>query len=327
MASHKTRVAVIGAGNMGKNHSRNYFLLPEYELVAIADINPDTETLANEFKAKFYTDYLAMLDELKPSAVSIVVPTPYHFEVATAVLQRGIHCLLEKPITSTVEEADKLIALAKKNNVVFTVGHIEHYNPLIRKLKSMVDDGKVGKVTSVVCKRVGGFPAFEPKTDVIIDLAVHDIDIISHMLGKQPEKLYSHGSRTHHSKEIDSAEILMDYGDASGFVQANWLTPVKIRTIAITGSEGYLEGNYITQELEHYRHNMTKTPNKGFSNFVIKMGEPEKDVIKVDFEEPLAVELKAFYSKIQGSNSTHLVDPEAARNALRLALEAVEAYK
>ena len=191
----------------------------------------------------------------------------------------------------------------------------------------MVDDGKVGKVTSVVCKRVGGFPAVEPKTDVIIDLAVHDIDIISHMLGKQPEKLYSHGSRTHHSKEIDSAEILMDYGDASGFVQSNWLTPVKIRTIAITGSVGYLEGNYITQELEHYRHNMQKTPNKGFSNFVIKMGEPEKDVIKVDFEEPLAVELKAFYSKIHGSSSTHLVEPQAARDALRLALEAVEAYK
>lgn len=328
MSSEKIRVAVIGAGNMGKNHLRNYFLLPEFELVALADVNPKTKSLAEEYKTRHYTDYIAMLDELKPEAVSIVVPTPFHFEVASAALKKGVHCLLEKPIASTVEEADELIALAKKQKVVFTVGHIEHYNPLIRKLKAVVDEGRIGKVTSVVCKRVGGFPAVEPKTDVIIDLAVHDIDIISHMLGKQPNKLYSHGSRTHHSKEIDSAEILMDYGDASGFVQSNWLTPVKIRTIAITGSEGYIEGNYITQELELYRHNMIKMPNEDFSNFVISMGEPEKDVIKVDFEEPLAVELKAFASNIQNdNNAAHLVSPEEARHALKLALQAVSPVK
>lgn len=325
MASRKLRVAVIGAGNMGKNHLRNYFLLPDADLVALADINPDTKSLAAEYKAQHYTDYKLMLDELNLDAVSIVVPTPFHAEVATEAMNRGVHVLLEKPIAHTVQEADELIELAKKRNIIFTIGHIEHYNPLIRKLQKMIEAGKVGDVTSVVCKRVGGFPAVEPKTDVIIDLAVHDIDIISHILRKQPRKLYSHGSRTLHSQKIDSAEILMDYGDASGFVQANWLTPVKIRTIAVTGSEGYIEGNYITQELEYYKHNMERVIDS-FSNFVIKMGEPEKEIIKVDFEEPLAVELKAFLSSIQGS-SEHLVDPHAAREALRLALEAVKAYE
>jgi UDP-N-acetylglucosamine 3-dehydrogenase len=289
----------------------------------LADINQETEALAKEYKATHYTDYLQMLDDERPEAVSIVVPTPFHYEVASAAIERGIHCLLEKPIASTVDEADKLIALAKKHKVVFTVGHIEHYNPLIKKLKTMVvDELKVGKISSVVCKRVGGFPTIEPKTDVIIDLAVHDIDIISYLLGKQPRKIYSHGSRTHHSQKIDSSEILLDYGDASGFVQANWLTPVKIRTIAVTGSEGYVEGNYITQELEYYKHNMQKIKD-GFSNFVIKMGEPEKSIIKVDFEEPLAVELKAFLAKAQGNSSVQLVEPEAARDALHLALEAI----
>jgi UDP-N-acetylglucosamine 3-dehydrogenase len=325
--NHKTRVAVIGAGNMGRNHLRNYFLLPEFDLVALADIDPSTKSLAEEYKASHYTDFRLMLDELKPEAVSIVVPTPFHAEVATAVLERNIHCLLEKPIASNTAEADKLIKLAKKSKTVFTVGHIEHYNPLIRKLKAMVDEGRVGEVTSIVCKRVGGFPAVEPKTDVIIDLAVHDIDIISHLLEQQPKHIYSHGSRTHHSKEMDSAEILMDYGHASGFVQANWLTPVKIRTIAITGSEGYVEGNYITQELEYYKHNMEKRANKGFSNFVIKVGEPEKEIIKVDFEEPLAVELKAFSSNIHGQQNVHLVDPRSAREALKLALEAVKTHQ
>jgi UDP-N-acetylglucosamine 3-dehydrogenase len=324
-SQQKVRVAVIGAGNMGKNHLRNYFMLPEAELVALADINPDTKALADEYHAQHFTDYKEMLDELKPDAVSIVVPTPFHAEVATEAMTRGIHVLLEKPIASTVAEADELIKLAAKYDIVFTVGHIEHYNPLIRKLKQMVDENKIGTISSVVCKRVGGFPAVEPKTDVIIDLAVHDIDIISYLLGKQPVAITSHGSRTHHSHKIDSAEILMDYGDASGFVQANWLTPVKIRTIALTGSEGYLEGNYITQELEYYQHNMERVTD-GFSNFVLKMGEPQKEIIKVDFEEPLAVELKAFLSKIMGSNA-HLVSPDDAREALCLALEAVKPYE
>lgn len=321
------RAAVIGGGNMGKNHLRNYFILPETELVGLADINPDTKALADEYKAEFFTDYRKMLDKLKPEVVSVVVPTPLHAEVASEVIKRGIHCLLEKPIASTVKEADFLINLAKKHKVVLTVGHIEHYNPLVVTLKRLLDNNKIGDITSVVCKRVGGFPTVEPKTDVIIDLAVHDIGIISFLLGKQPKNIYSHGSRTYHSKAIDSAEILMDYGDASGFIQANWLTPVKIRTIAITGSNGYIEGNYITQELEMYEHNTEKyKKNEGFSDFVKKMGEPKKEIIKVDFKEPLAIELSAFIAKIRGDKKIYLVDAMSAREALELALRAVEPY-
>lgn len=322
-----TRVAVIGGGNMGKHHLRNYAMLPEAEVVALVDPHPATKSLAKEYKTRHFTGYKAMLDAVNPDAVSIVVPTPLHAEIATEVMKRGIHCLLEKPIASTVKEANSLIALAKKQDVIFTVGHIEHYNPLIRKLKSLLDENKVGEVSSVVCKRVGGFPVVEPSTDVIIDLAVHDIDIISYLLDKQPKKIFSHGSRTHHSQKIDSAEILLDYGKASGFVQANWLTPVKVRTIAVTGSEGYIEGNYITQELEHYRHNVQKEVDDNFSRFVVKMGELKKDIIKVDFEEPLAVELKAFIAKVRGSTQVHLVDPAAARDALGLALKAVKPYE
>jgi UDP-N-acetylglucosamine 3-dehydrogenase len=325
LESHKLKVAVIGAGNMGKNHLRNYSLLPDVELVALADPNPDTKSLAKEYTIDHFTDFKEMLDIVQPDLVSIVVPTPFHFAVASEVLTRGIHCLLEKPIASTVDEADKLIALAKKKNVVFTVGHIEHYNPLVKKIKTMIDANRIGKVTSVVCKRVGGFPGVEPKTDVIIDLAVHDIGIVSMLLGKQPNHITSHGSRTHHSKKIDSAEILMDYGYASGFIQANWLTPVKIRTISVTGSEGYIEGNYVTQELEFYNHKFEKK-GEGFSGFVTTMKTQHSELIKVDFEEPLAEELKAFIAHIKGDKSVHLVDPHEARSALDLALKAVEPY-
>jgi predicted dehydrogenase len=321
----KIRVAVIGGGNMGKNHLRNYHALKDAELVGLADVNPEMEKLANEHGARFFADYAQMLDELHPDAVSIVVPTPFHARIAADVIGRGIHCLLEKPITSTVEEADALISLAKNKKVVFTVGHIEHYNPLVVALKKMLDKNTIGEVTSVVCKRVGGFPTVEPKTDVIIDLAVHDIGIIGHLLNAKPKKVSSHGSRTYHSNKIDSAEILLDYGQASGFIQANWLTPVKIRTIAVTGSNGYIEGNYITQELECYEHNM-QVVNDGFSNFVSMLGEPKRRVVKVDFQEPLAVELEAFLAKIRGED-VYLVTPQQAREALKFALKAVEPYE
>jgi len=323
MKKKPVKVVVIGAGNMGRNHVRTYSNLEGAELLAMADINPGTEAMAKEYGIRFYTDYQKMLDAEKPDAVSIVVPTPLHHRFATDVMQRGMHCLVEKPIASTPEDADDLIKTAKKAGVIFTVGHIERYNPMIRKLKKLIDNKEVGEVTSIIVKRVGGFPAVEPKTDVIIDLAVHDIEVISHLLGKQPKHVYGHGSRILHSSKIDSAELFMDFGDASGFVQANWITPIKIRTISVTGSEGYVEGNYITQKLTYYKHNL-RIHRDGFKNFVQTLGEPQKRSISNTPQEPLANELKAFLKAIRSGNAGHLVDSLDARHALRIALEALQ---
>jgi UDP-N-acetylglucosamine 3-dehydrogenase len=143
----------------------------------------------------------------------------------------------------------------------------------------------------------------------------------------QPKRITSHGSRTYHSSKVDSAEILLDYGKASGFIQANWLTPVKIRTIAITGSQGYIEGNYVTQELSVYRHTLTKKFDEGgFLGFVTEMKAQEKEMIHVDFEEPLAKELRTFLSHAAGDTSQPLVTPGDAKSALGLALEAAHSY-
>ncbi len=320
------KVAVIGAGNMGRYHVRNYLNLPNVQLAAIADLNPATEQLAKEHGIKHYTDFKVMLDEVKPDAVSVVVPTPFHSTIGKEVMRRGIHCLIEKPIASSVREADELIALSKKAGLVFSVGHIERYNPVVRKLKELIDKNKLGTITSVVSRRVGGFPQQEPKTDVIIDLAVHDIDIMNYLLGRYPKKVSSHTSRTLHTTKVDAAEILLDYGNTSGFVQANWITPVKIRTIAVTGSKGYAEANYITQELVHYENNM-KRVRDDFKTFIVTLGEPKKRDIKIGTEEPLAVELRHFINQVRGKKGYQLVEPKDAREALRIALEAMKEPK
>lgn len=319
---HKVKVAVIGAGNMGKNHIRTYQKLPNVELVALVDVNEAAAAIAEEHGILYLSDYKDLLRDGQIDAVSIVVPTPFHFKIAMDFIEHGIHCLVEKPITSTIDEANQLIAAAKKHSVIFTVGHIEQYNPMIQKLKTLIDKKEIGEITSIITRRVGGFPSIEPRTDVIIDLAVHDIDIMSYLLGKQPKAVHSHGSRTLHSHKVDSAELLLDYGTASGFVQANWITPVKVRNIAVTGTKGYVEGNYITQELTYYKHSM-EPKRKGFKNFVATLGEPEKYYVSEDPKEPLAIELGAFTEAVLG-HKVDLVDPAAARDALQVVLTALE---
>lgn len=324
--SRVVRVAVIGAGNMGRNHIRTYKQLKGVQLVGLADINAAAEHLAKEYDVNYYSNYKQMLDIETPDAVSIVVPTQLHHKIGLDVIRRGIHCLIEKPIASSVKEADEIINVARENGIVLTVGHIEHYSPMIQKLKELIDNKKIGHVTSIVCKRVGGFPSVEPKTDVIIDLAVHDLGVMSYLLGCKPNALYSHGSRTLHSAKIDAAEILLDFGRASGFVQANWITPVKVRTISVTGTKGYIEGNYITQELVHYEHNMKRAKDQ-FESFVLELGEPKKYAYAIKLQEPLAVELSHFIKRIKGDESVMLVKPEEAREALSNALQAVERYE
>ncbi|MFN8016232.1 MAG: Gfo/Idh/MocA family oxidoreductase [Acidimicrobiia bacterium] len=324
--NRRIKVAVIGAGNMGKNHIRTYNSINEVELLAISDIDPETKNLASEFDINFYTNYIEMLDIEKPDAVSIVVPTPLHFEFAKNVISRGIHLMLEKPIASTVEESDELISAAKEANIIFSIGHVEHYNPMIQKLKKLVDDKEVGEISSIVIKRVGGFPGVEPKTNVIVDLAVHDIEIINYLLGQKPLEISSHGSKTIHSTEVDSAEILMKYKGASGFIQANWITPVKIRTIAVTGSEGYIEGNYISQEITYYKHAI-KPINDSFKNFVNALADNDRYTISSTLKEPLKIELYTFIQAIyenDTSDDNGLVKATDARDALKIALEALQ---
>jgi len=306
---------------MGRNHVRTYAKLKDAKLVAVVDIDPKAAALAQEYGIPFVSDYRELLGKDQVDAVSIVVPTPLHHRIGLDFIKKGVHCLIEKPIASEVDEAEELIAEAERQGVVFTVGHIERFNPMIQKLKKLIDNKEIGEITSIITRRVGGFPTVEPKTDVIVDLAVHDIDIISYLLGRQPKHIYGHGSKTIHTKKLDSAELLLDYGPASGFVQANWITPVKVRTIAVTGSAGYVEGNYITQELTYYKHNMQRH-NSGFKAFVSKFGEPEKYHISEEPQEPLALELQAFLTKIKGG-PVQLVEPRDARDALAVVLKAI----
>jgi len=316
----KCNVAVVGLGNMGKHHVRNYTAISSANLVAVCDVQ---QSIVDEFSEQCgchgYTSLDEMLDSEDIDAVSITAPTKFHYELGKKVLLKGINLLLEKPICDNESDADELIALAEKHNVVLTVGHIERFNPAVLKLKELIDNGALGKVTSIIAKRVGAFPAQIKDANVIIDLAVHDIDIMSYLLDKDPDQIYGNAGRALIDGREDYAEIFLTYGDQNGFIQVNWITPIRIRNLAVTGTKGYAELNYMTQELTLYESNYAQDFDS-FGDYIIKFGTPNKKDITLTKGEPLNLELRHFLDCVIHKKPP-LISGSRGKKALGIALE------
>ena len=287
-SKRKINTCVIGVGNMGRYHARTYFKLNNVNLEAVSDINEKTgRKVAKEFNCKYYKDYNEMLVKENLDAVSITVPTKLHKKVALDMIKTKKHVLIEKPIASTIKEAKEIIKAAKKAGVKLTVGHIERFNPAVQELKRIIQGGKLGQIVSIIAKRVGVFPPQVRDTSVIIDLAIHDIDIFNYLINQQPTSVFVKGRKVLRYEQDDSAEILLSYNDISCFIQVNWITPIKIRTLSVTGSKGYVELNYITQKLEMFQSKYTREFDS-FGEFV-KFGEPIKKEIKTQKKRTIIV--------------------------------------
>lgn len=316
-----TRVAVIGLGNMGKHHARNYFEMETAELIAVCDVNQElANTAAKRFSCKAYHDYKDLLKNEQIDAVSIAVPTHLHQEVALYFLGQKIDVLIEKPIAATIQDAEAIIRAAQENNCILQVGHVERFNPAVKKLKEIIQQGKLGEVTSIIARRVGTVPVQVRDANVLIDLAVHDIDIINYLYGSSAEKIMGNIGKAMIEKREDYAEIFLKYGNRSGFIQVNWITPIKIRNLSVTGSKGYAELNYITQELVIYESNYTREMVDEYGDYVVKFGLPNKTQVGVETVEPLLIELQDFVRCVK-KREQPLVTGEMGLQALSVALQ------
>jgi len=317
----KIKVAVVGVGNMGRHHARIYSQLNNVDLVAVSDLDAKKgQEIAKKYKTKFYRDYRELLDKEKLEAISVVVPTQYHELVACDFLKRKVSVLLEKPISDNLTSARRIIKTARENDSFLAVGYIERFNPAVVKLKEMIKRGKLGEIISLLARREGGFPSQIGDSNVVLDLAVHDIDIMNYLLEEKPVKVFVHKEKFHSRIQEDAGEIFLEYKKASGFVQVNWVTPIKIRELCVTGTKGYVHLNYISQELINYRAKIKKE----LSDFVelIRFSEPEFTKIAVKKEEPLKLEIKSFLRAISGKK-TALVDGEGALESLKTCLAEV----
>ena len=319
----RLNVAVIGIGNMGQHHIRNYFEMPQVNLIAVCDVNEEKgENLAKKYNCLFYKDYKKMLTEQKIDAVSIAVPTSLHCRVACDVLGKGVNVLLEKPIATNLTEAKEIINKAKEKNLKLMIGHIERFNPAIQRLKELITDKRLGDIISINIKRVGGLPPQIKDANVVIDLAIHDIDISNYLLGEYPKEVYGFKSKNLINDREDNAVILLKYSKASSFIEVNWVTPVKIRTMDITGTKAFARLDYINQTITLYENSYFKKDNqyKNFNEFIHKFSLADEIKIGVNKKEPLRCELEDFIDAIL-NNREPLVTGEEAYKALKIALK------
>jgi len=321
----KTKVAVIGTGSMGRNHARVYWEMPEVEFVGIADADLDkASTLGNKYGIPVFKDYQELLDKQKPEAVTVAVPTVMHHQVAMEVINRGIHLLLEKPVAQEIEQGKEIIKKAAEKKIKLMIGHIERFNPAIITLQQELERKVLGKIYYLESHRVGPFPARISDVGVIIDLAVHELDIMRHIAQSEINRVYAETERRIHTAHEDliSATLRMENG-IIGTISINWLTPTKIRELKVIGELGMFKVDYLTQDLYFYENSSAK--GSEWETFQILRGVSEGKVIKYSFskKEPLRAEQEAFLTAIREDQPVP-VSGEDGLQALILAKKMIE---
>ncbi|MDO9537707.1 MAG: Gfo/Idh/MocA family oxidoreductase [Thermoplasmata archaeon] len=246
---HNMRTGVIGVGSMGKNHARVYSEMGV--LQGIADsMESVAKPLADRFGVDYYPDYKKML-ESDIEAVTVATPTNTHFKIAMNAIKAGKHVLVEKPICFNIEEAEELVAAAEKEGLVLAVGQIERHNPVVKFARESIEAGQFGDVVSIAARRVSTMPGRIRDVGVLMDLGIHDVDVIRYLAQSPVRSVYALGGKRQNDAFEDHANILLDFeNDMMGFVEANWLTPMKVRRISITCLKNYVELDYMKQSAD-----------------------------------------------------------------------------
>jgi UDP-N-acetylglucosamine 3-dehydrogenase len=302
------RIGVIGVGVMGSNHARVLSELPGVKLVGIAD--PDRKRrdfVARTLGCAAFEDADALMRH-GVDAVTIAAPTQLHRDIATACAGRGIHLLVEKPIASTVEESRAIVAAAHRAGVTLMVGHVERFNPAVETIKKAIKDQDI---LSIAITRVGPFPPRMSNVGVVIDLAVHDIDLIRWFTDSEIIEIQPQTSSAIAERE-DIA--LLQFRTASGVlahINTNWLTPFKARTIHIATRDKYVIGDLLTLQV---------TECFGFQ----PDGSYSMRHLSVGYAEPLRSELVAFVNAIR-SGEPPAVTGEEAVASLEIAIRCLDA--
>jgi UDP-N-acetylglucosamine 3-dehydrogenase len=287
------KIAVVGTGSMGMNHLRvlRDFDGEQVQIVGVAETHePSLKHAMSRFHVDGYSDYRELVEKTQPDLVAVVVPTHLHFEVASYVLDIGINVLVEKPLTSTIEEALALIQLARIRGVKLAVGHIERFNPAVIAVKRHLVTGELGKIFHLHARRLGPFPPRIRDVGVSLDLATHDIDVMRYLADAEVEHVYAETQRRIHSTHEDLLlGVLRFTNQAIGVLDVNWLTPTKIRELSITGEKGMYLVNYLTQDVYFYENDYTSTTWDTLRTLT-GVSEGTMTRLKIQKAEPLRLE-------------------------------------
>jgi predicted dehydrogenase len=309
------RIGVIGAGRMGKNHCRVVAGLRRATLAGVCDQNVQMGVaVARQHEAPFF----ASVDELleKVDAVTIAVPTPHHFAIASRCLEKGVHVFVEKPITATVEEADRLAALAEASGLVMQVGHIERFNPTYSELKNVLADMTP---LAINFRRLSPYVGSNTDVDVVLDLMIHDLDLMGDLLHGAPAQIDASGV-TAFSGSLDHViACLRSTAGPLVTVTASRLTEQKVRQIEVTTLEAYVVADLLNKSISVHR-SMTGEYVNHAPRGVKYRQESVVESIHVPMAEPLLLEMQHFLECVR-TGALPLVTATQGADALRLAMQ------
>jgi UDP-N-acetylglucosamine 3-dehydrogenase len=304
------KCAVIGAGWFGRAHCRIYKDLPNAQLVAVADSDySHSSEVAKLYGCKAYSDFHEMLEKEKPDAVSVVISPQNLSRVGAEVVRYDVGgVLVEKPVATSLAEMNELHANSRKKNALVMPGFIELFNPCIERMEELVcKSGEIGQPYVASSRRIGRNPKRGWEIGVLLDLGIHEISVLQRLFGSA-RSVFCQTKTFTGGKTEDFANMLIEFENGVfGIVETNWITPIGIRNMMVTGSEGSVEIDYITQELQIIKKERTVKPH-----FI--------------FEEPLRRELKAFLDAIEQGKEPP-VGLRDAEEALKVAFAALNSSR
>jgi len=287
----KLKTAVIGAGYMGRFHAEKFGAISE--LVAVIDADPARATHGTD-----YTPWLSKID-----AACVAVPTEHHFRVVKDCLEAGVHVLVEKPLARTLAEADALLELARTRGLMLQVGHLQRFNPAFAALAS-----QGGRPLFIDIERLAPFKARGTDVDVVLDLMIHDLDLVL-ALARAPLEDVSACGFSVLTEAIDIANARIEFADGCvASVSASRVSQAPVRKLRVFRHEGYVSADLQGQKLRHVR--------KGASAGAAGIEESEQAFPRVD---ELRAQAEAFLASVRGG-SAPVVSGEQGRDALALAL-------
>jgi predicted dehydrogenase len=302
---NKIDTAVIGVGSLGQHHARILSSLPDSNLIGIVDTD---QKRRNKLAEQYKTSAFASIEELegKIKAAVVSVPTPLHFQITRRLLETGVHCLVEKPFTSTVDEAQELISLAQSKNLILQVGHIERFNPAVMAAREYIKNPRFVEVN-----RLGPYDPRTSHIGVVLDLMIHDLDILLTLVKDKVQSLEAYGAKVLSANE-DIAKIrLKFFNGCVADVSASRISMEKYRKIRIFQPDSYISIDYAGKSLKIYRKKTAEV--KSLSDI---------DILKPKLKdsEQLQLELSHFLSCV-AEGKQPLVTGEHGRDALELAHE------
>lgn len=304
------RMGVIGAGVMGERHCRVCANLRRVELVGVAELDEERgRQVADRYETAYFPDHGDLLSEV--DAVTVAVPTPAHYPIVSECLERGLHVMVEKPITETIEQAQQLVEMSNERELVLQVGHIERFNPAFIELKN-VTEGMI--CIGINMRRLSPFDTSNVDVDVIRDLMIHDLDLAVDLVGSELEGVSAWG-RSINTGAIDHAVASLSFKDGPIVTLfASRVTEEKVRAIEIIAEGAYIEADLLRKSVLIHRRTFPQYLDN--HNITKYRQESVIERIHVPMSEPLMLELRHFVDCVRDNSPSQVPGSDGLRALL-----------